>query len=257
MSHWTQELFVDQAEHYAADIEMRLDEAAEETEDLLDLLEDDHDLDPDSALDVACGCGRHAVPLAEQDLDVDGVDISPEFVERAGDRADADGVADRTLFVEGDMRDLGDAPLREEYDLVTCFFTSFGYFEDETNREVLAEMADHVAPGGAVVLQLANKDRLLANFNTSSAFEHGGYLVTEQREFDVTYSRVETTRRMFEENGDEYEFAFEGELSIRLYSPVELRKLFEDVGLEPHLYGSPDGEDLDRESDQQYVVGLA
>jgi hypothetical protein len=73
----------------------------------------------------------------------------------------------------------------------------------------------------------------------------------------VTYSRVETTRRMFEENGDEYEFAFEGELSIRLYSPVELRKLFEDVGLEPHLYGSPDGEDLDRESDQQYVIGLA
>lgn len=257
MSHWTQELFVEQAEHYAADIEIRLDEAAEEAENLVELLADEHDLDAESALDVACGCGRHAIPMAEQGLDVDGVDISPEFVERAGDRAEADGVADRTRFVEGDMRDLGGAPLGEAYDLVTCFFTSFGYFDDETNREVLAEMADKTAPGGAVVLQLANKEWFLANFDTSSVFEHGGYVITEQREFDVERSRVETTRRMFESTDDGYEFAFERELIIRMYSPVELRKLFEDVGLEPHFYASSDGDELDRESVQQYVVGIA
>lgn len=257
MGHWTQELFVDQADHYAADIEIRLDEAAEEVEDLLDLLADEHDLEPDSALDVACGCGRHAIPMAEQGLDVDGVDISPEFVERAGDRAEADGVADRTRFVEGDMRDLADAPLRGEYDLATCFFTSFGYFDDETNREVLAEMADHVAPGGAVVLQLVNKEWSMANFDTSAVFEHGDHLITERREFDVEHSRIETTRRMFEQTDDGYEFAFERDLLIRLYSPVELRKLFEDVGLEPHFYASSDGDELDRESVQQYVVGIA
>jgi SAM-dependent methyltransferase len=257
MSHWTQDLFIEGAEHYAADIEMRLDEAATEAEDVLDLLAAEHGLEPDAVLDVACGCGRHAIPMAELGVEVDGLDISPEFVERATDRAESDGVADSARFVAGDMRDLDDAPIREEYDLVTCYFTSFGYFDDETNREVLAEMADRVAPGGAVVFQLVNKEWSMANFDTSATFEHGGYHITEQREFDVERSRVETTRRMFEKKDDGYEFALEGELSIRLYSPVELRNLFADVGLEPHLYGSADGDDLGRESTRQYVVGLA
>lgn len=257
MSHWTEELFVDCADYYAADLEANVDEADEEVADLLDLLADEHDLAPESALDVACGIGRHAIPMAEFGLDVDGVDLSETFLERARTRATESDVAERVGFVVGDMRDLPTEDLRDEYDLVTCFFTSFGYFDDETNREVLAEMADRVRPGGALVLEVANKVAILGDFSRTSVFDHADQLVTEQREYRPEVSRLETTRHTFEETEDGYEFAAEGSLSIRLYTPVELGKLFADVGLDPHFYGDTDGTALSREYKRQFVVGLA
>lgn len=265
MSHWTEELFVEHADHYAADLEATTDAAEEQVDDLLDLLADDHDLAPETALDVACGIGRHAVPLADRGLDVDGLDLSPEFLDRARDRAAEAGVADRTRFVEGDVRDLAAADLRADYDLVTCLYTSFGFFDDATNREVLAAMADRVAPDGALVVEVTNKEGLLARFADSGVFEQDEYLVTEQREYDPATSCIETTRRMFEasdcESGgdgeDGYDLAVETTFSLRLYAPVELRRLFEDARLEPHFYGGFDGEGLERESARLLVVGRA
>lgn len=114
---------------------------------LLDLLAT-HGPDPDSALDVACGIGRHAVELARAGLEVDGVDISPEYVATARDRAADAGVGSETSFEVLDVRDLG--TLDTTADLVLHWF-GFGYFEDEVNEEVAATLRDCTAPGGATV----------------------------------------------------------------------------------------------------------
>ena len=55
-------------------------------------------------LDVACGSGQLALCAAREGINVTGVDIAPNLVQRAQARADAEGLAAR--FIEGDAEAL-------------------------------------------------------------------------------------------------------------------------------------------------------
>ena len=63
------------------------------------------ELEPgERVLDLACGHGRLALPLAERGLDVTGVDLSPRSLELA--RAAAEGQGLQVAFVQSDMREI-------------------------------------------------------------------------------------------------------------------------------------------------------
>ena len=72
-------------------------------------------------LDLACGHGRHAIPLAKRGFDVTGYDLSEVFLERARADAEAEGVTAR--WVRGDMREL---PFDGELHAVINIFTASG-----------------------------------------------------------------------------------------------------------------------------------
>src|SRR6266542_3005848 len=74
-------------------------------------------------LDLACGHGRIANPLAERGVRVTGLDATPFFLELA--RADAAERGVEVEYVEGDMRSI---PWSGRFDRVLNWFTSFGYF---------------------------------------------------------------------------------------------------------------------------------
>src|SRR5688500_10257844 len=76
-------------------------------------------------LDLACGHGRIANPLAERGVRVTGFDATPYFLELARKDAVERGV--EVEDIEGDMRSL---PWSERFDRILCWFTSFGYFSD-------------------------------------------------------------------------------------------------------------------------------
>lgn len=253
MPHWTEDLFVGGADVYAADLLAREDDAAEEVDALLTLLADEYDLQPDRALDVACGVGRHATAFAERAIEVDGIDLSPAFVETARERARETEVADSTTFAVGDMRDLD--PPADSYDLVGNFYTSFGYYDEATNRAILAGMAEHVAPGGALVMELINRESVLASFEEMGTHEEGDQVVIEQREYDPETARIRSTRRVFDATDDEYEFRGEFETDVRAYAPVELRALLADAGFSTvDCYGGFDGSPVGLDSTRLLVV---
>lgn len=60
-------------------------------------------LRPDSVLDVGCGSGRFALPLAQTGAFVVGIDLSREMLAMARGRADAKRVGDRCVFVREDF----------------------------------------------------------------------------------------------------------------------------------------------------------
>lgn len=255
MSHWTTEVFVENPEVFRGDLEARAGRADEEVEQLLDLLADEHDLRPATALDVACGVGRHLVPLAENGIEVTGVDLSPEYVEAARERAREAGVSDSVTVATGDMRELDAVGGR--YDLVTNLWTSFGFFDEETNRAVLSGMYERVAEGGVLVMELSNKEGMLANFDDDGVSEVNDRLTTEVREYDPATSRVHTTREVFESTGNGYEHVGTMSFDLRTYAPVELRERLLDAGFgSVSLYGSLDGEKPDRESSRVVVVAF-
>src|SRR5687767_9665938 len=70
-------------------------------------------------LDLGCGHGRIANPLAERGVQVTGLDATPYFLELARKDAAERGV--EVEYVEGDMRSL---PWTERFDRVLGWFTS-------------------------------------------------------------------------------------------------------------------------------------
>src|SRR6516225_8796268 len=56
-----------------------------------------------AVLDLCCGPGRHSLEFARRGFTVTGVDRSPFLLERARERADAEGT--KVEWVLGDMRE--------------------------------------------------------------------------------------------------------------------------------------------------------
>jgi SAM-dependent methyltransferase len=109
---------------------------------------------PDGAgvLDVACGTGNVAIPLARQGAIVTGVDIAPNLLAQARERAAAENLTAR--FDEGDAEKLPYADA--SFDVVV---TMFGAMFAPRPQLVAYELARVLKPGGRLVM---------ANWNPAS-----------------------------------------------------------------------------------------
>jgi len=98
-------------------------------------------------LDVACGTGNTAIPMARRGVVVTGVDIAANLVVQARERAAAEGVS--VTFDEGDAEELPYADA--SFDAVV---TMFGAMFAPRPEVVAAEFARVLKPGG--LLAMAN-----------------------------------------------------------------------------------------------------
>jgi len=136
-------------------------------------------------LDLACGHGRIANRLAARGVRVTGLDATAPFLERA--RADAAARGVEVEYVEGDIRSL---PWREpSFDAVVCWFTSFGYHEDDELRGVLRGVRAALRPGGRFVLDLNNLPVLMSRYLPATVVERDGDLLVTIHRFDPVESR--------------------------------------------------------------------
>ncbi len=112
--------------------------------DLVRLSGSDDELRELEMLDVACGAGVVAVPMAEHVRHVTGLDLTPAVIEKAEELAAEKNVSN-CKFVLGDASDL---PFPDgSFDIVTC--TSAFHHFDEPER-IMAQMARVLRPGGAL-----------------------------------------------------------------------------------------------------------
>ncbi len=98
-----------------------------------------------NVLDVACGTGNTALPAARKGARVTGVDIAPNLLEQARQRASAEGL--KVNFDEGDAEDL--PYLDAQYDLVVSMF---GAMFAPRPEQVVAELARVCRPGGRIAM---------------------------------------------------------------------------------------------------------
>ncbi len=96
-------------------------------------------------LDVACGTGNVTIPLARRGAAVTGVDIAPNLLVQARERAAAEGLA--IAFDEGDAEQLPYADAT--FDVVT---TMFGAMFAPRPALVASEMARVLRPGGLLAM---------------------------------------------------------------------------------------------------------
>lgn len=105
-----------------------------------------------SILDLGCGTGNHAIPLARRGYEVVGVDLSEDMVAIARRKAAETGVG--ASFQAGDMRD---ARLGRPFDVVVILFAALGYqIEDAGVASALGNARRHLRRGGLLVLDVWN-----------------------------------------------------------------------------------------------------
>ncbi|HEY2893264.1 MAG TPA: class I SAM-dependent methyltransferase, partial [Pirellulales bacterium] len=113
-----------------------------------------------AVLDLACGPGRYAIPLAQAGFEVTGVDLTGFLLDKARERAKREGVR-----VEWVQQDMGEFARLAAFDLVLNVFTSFGYFDEEAqNRRVLENIHASMKPGGVFLFDHLGKEVLAPRF---------------------------------------------------------------------------------------------
>ncbi|MGD8340954.1 MAG: methyltransferase domain-containing protein [Gammaproteobacteria bacterium] len=180
----------------------------------------------DSVLDLACGIGRHSIELAALGMDVTAVDFNPGALDAAKRAATERSVC--VHFVEQDMRELAGTEL---YDTAICFWTSFGYFEDEADDlRVAKRVARSLKPGGRFLIDLQVKESVFPRFQERRWTwfdEERPKRLLEEVNFNVDNGRVDA-EWTFIENG----VIRSNSSSIRLYSYRELCELLREAGFQ-------------------------
>jgi SAM-dependent methyltransferase len=105
-------------------------------------------------LELACGTGRLAVPLARNGHEVVGLDASPAMLRAARAKARAAGL--EVALVEGDMRSFA---LPRRFGLVVVGCNSLAHLTGtEDLLACLAAVRRHLAPGGILAFDAVNPD---------------------------------------------------------------------------------------------------
>ncbi|MBW2456462.1 MAG: methyltransferase domain-containing protein [Deltaproteobacteria bacterium] len=173
-------------------------------------------------LDLACGPGVHAVELASRGYQMVGVDLSSTMLALANDYNTKRGTA--VSFIQGDMRKLN---LEDVFDGIYCWSTSFGYFDEKANLEVLKRVARALRTGGRFSLDVINRDFVAPRSPSMAWFEKPGCVCMDEMKFDFYTSRMITKRMVMFEDGRSTEL----DMSIRMYTLHEMGKLLGKIGL--------------------------
>jgi ubiquinone/menaquinone biosynthesis C-methylase UbiE len=196
-------------------------------------------------LELACGTGRLTIPLAEQGFNITGVDITPEMLARARQKAQERGVS--VTWVQGDARSVR---LERKFRMIFMSGNSFQAFLDRQSQEdLLRTVHRHLHPDGLFAFETRNP--ILSSLYSGNGVEEETGAFVDKRGNRVTVSE----RRWYEHEKqlEHYITCYrwrdglgsvvtrETRISIRYVFPQELRTLLHYNGFElTHLFGDFD-----------------
>ncbi|MBD3349031.1 MAG: methyltransferase domain-containing protein [Candidatus Eisenbacteria bacterium] len=197
-------------------------------------------------LDAPCGDGRIALGLAELGCRVVGVDSARRSIGRARRLARASGLD--VDFRLGDMRALD---VEGRMSAVVNWWSSFGYFDEETNLRLMRDFAGLTRRGGRVLIDQINRERVLRDFRESAWDEYGPVRVHVRNRWNPESERIEGVWTFTEGNERSRR-----RTSMRVYTPRQMERLMDKAGLGlERLYGWIDGSEYSRGSRRMIAVG--
>ena len=219
-------------------------------------------------LELGCGTGRVAIPIAEAGVDVVGVDSSPAMLEVARRKAAASGEASRLTLVQADMRDFAFAD-DCRFGLVIVPFRGFlSLLSVEDQIATLENVRRHLEPGGELAFNIFVPDLNMLVQEGDAAYHlrdvtdpaTGARLVLWHQSAYDNYNQIIDTRMIVDELDQT------GVVTRRLYRHFQLRyvhrwemhHLLEVCGFEVEdLFGDFDRSPFDDTSGEMVWVARA
>jgi len=193
-----------------------------------------------SVLDLGCGTGNHAIPLAQRGYEVVGIDRSADMLAHARKKPANAGTNVRLAFQQADIRM---TDLRRNFDAVLMMFAVLGYQHE--NADVLSALRTarrHLCAGGIFIFDVWYGPAVLHERPSQRIKvipgEEGeqilrvtsGELDTKRQLCNVYYHLWRLRQRKLTGETEERH-------SVRYFFPLELNLLLECAGFAPIRLG--------------------
>jgi ubiquinone/menaquinone biosynthesis C-methylase UbiE len=233
---------------FARDFETMKEETERTAREVEFIIRELHLGSEDRVLDLACGFGRHTLAIAPRVKAITGTDRTASFIETAQADAKSAGIANAE-FHTADMRELD---YHAEFDAIYNYFTAWGYYDDETNFDVLKRIYRALKPGGRFLMEFIHRDAEMRHFRSRSwRRPQPGVVVLQEERFDFSTGRL-YANHVFIEGGDVREI----EIDHHLPSSDEFVRLFKRAGFSTvRLVSAPDGGELTLNTRRLAVIG--
>jgi ubiquinone/menaquinone biosynthesis C-methylase UbiE len=151
-----------------------------------------------TTLELGCGTGRVAIPLAEAGCSIWALDISEAMLRQAQEKwaSLASDTQERLHFIYGDMCRFS---LEMRFDLIIVTFHSFMHLRAISDQlDALCCMRRHLSPQGRIVVNLYNPE-------PGSLPHHSGGTAPMTREFACDHDDPNTEQRVFVSSATTYD----------------------------------------------------
>ncbi len=173
---------------------------------------------PDNAkiLDLACGKGRHSIYLNHLGYDVTGADLSENSIAVAKEHSN-----DTLHFDVHDMRE----PFKQKFDAIFNLFTSFGYFENESdNLKTLKAICESLSEYGFGVIDFMNVNKVIENIVPNEVKTVDGIDFHIKRFVVDNYIYKEID---FEDKGEKFHFTEK----VKAFTLQDFEAMMEEAGI--------------------------
>ncbi|MGF1635076.1 MAG: class I SAM-dependent methyltransferase [Phycisphaerae bacterium] len=217
---------------------------------------------PVRVLEVACGTGRAAIPLAQAGHAVVGFDYDPDLLAVARRKRDAVGLSDAELtLVHADALKLN---LGRRFDWAVLLFNTFLNFTTLAEQDrLLTRTANHLEPGGKLWIDVFNPNLAMLAEEESVDLEPTAFYVPE---LDRSVLRVTHVKRNSSRQTQQVIFSYawhdaegdmhveDNEFELTWMFPRELQLVLERHGFVVEaVYGDYKGRPVTDESERIIV----
>ena len=187
-------------------------------------------LERNSVMELACGTGRIAIPLAQRGLSVTGIDYSKPMLDHAREKA-----REAHVDIELALCDFRDFDLAMKFGSILLLANALCHVHERADFEAMIQcVRRHLAPDGVFVLNIYVPGLDFLNRDPELRYPFSAYTDRETGErVEVTQTyRYETNTqiaRIVNYKGITDEIV--GDLNLRMYFPQELDALLEYNGM--------------------------
>ena len=180
---------------------------------------------PRTAVDLACGTGSVALLLAQDGLDVTGVDMSEEMLTVASQKTQ--GLERPPVFVCQRLQELR---MSRGVDLAVCALDSLDYILDPADcREAIRRAYKVLNPGGIFIFDVNTPEKLRAMDGQVFLDEDDDVYCVWRGEFDEGSNICSYGMDLFQRQGQVWYRSFE-EHQEYAYSQAQLTEFLKDAG---------------------------
>ena len=196
-----------------------IDQDYEKWADYIEEIFKKHKVNPKLVLDLGCGTGSITNILAKRGYDMIGVDLSPDMLNVARDKA-----AEENLDVLYLCQDIREFELYGTVDAIICTLDVLNYITDAKDLEqVFALVKNYLNPDGIFIFDI-NTEHKLKNVLGNNTFinDENGIFYTWENEYDGKISNQYLT--FFAENEDGLYERFDENHIQRAYTIDEIKE---------------------------------